>query len=627
MSDVSIESSPAAPKTGARLGLALGALGVVYGDIGTSPLYTLKTALEWGGGPQPDVALGMLSLIVWTLILTVSVKYVLLVMRADNEGEGGILALMSQLGLKNRRRPVVVALGVLGAALLYGDGAITPAISVLSALEGLKDPLPAIAPHIVPIAVVILGGLFLLQRWGTATIGRLFGPIMLVWFLLIGLLGLMQVGLHPAVLRALDPLVGLAYFGRHGLGGVAVLGAVFLCVTGAEALYADMGHFGAGPIRLGWYALVLPTLVLSYAGQTALVVAGEVPAGDNPFFLMVPQALRLPMVILATVATVIASQAIISGAFSMTRQAIQLGLLPRMAVIQTSDEGYGQIYVPLVNWGLMVFTIGLTIAFATSDNLAAAYGIAVATTMLLTTLLMVWMMHEVWRWPLAAVAAVAGGLGCVDLLFVAANLIKVADGGWVPLVAGATIFAVMFSWYRGRCAVLDHLSASSMSVEQFVATQLPSVRRVPGTAVYLTRRHGVVPVAMMHSLRHYHALHERNILVHVDVHHIPRIPRENRASVRDLADGLWTADMQYGFMEHPNLPRALGRCDFGGVPLDPATTTYFLAKETIVAAVKSRLDALTHALFVVMHRNAADASSFFRIPPEHTVELGARLEL
>jgi len=627
MTDVGHESSATEHKTGGRLGLALGALGVVYGDIGTSPLYTMKTALDWGGGASPDVALGLLSLIVWTLIVTVSIKYVLLVMRADNEGEGGILALMSQLGLKKRRRPVVVALGVLGAALLYGDGAITPAISVLSALEGLKDPLPAIAPRIVPIAVVILGALFVLQRRGTASIGRVFGPIMLCWFLLIGGLGLVQVAAHPGVLRALDPLVGAGYFGQHGLAGVAVLGAVFLCVTGAEALYADMGHFGGGPIRLGWYALVLPALVLSYAGQTALVVAGEVRDGDNPFFLMVPEAVRVPMVILATLATIIASQAIISGAFSMTRQAIQLGLLPRMSVVQTSDEGYGQIYVPLVNWGLMIFTIGLTIAFGSSDNLAAAYGIAVATTMLLTTLLMVCMMREVWHWPLAAVVAVAGSLGCVDLCFVAANMTKVAEGGWVPLVAGGSIFVVMFSWYRGRGAVLDYLDATSMPLDQFLSTLLPNVRRVPGTAVYLTRRPQLVPVAMMHSLRHYHSLHERNILVHIDIQHIPRIPRANRANIHDLANGVWMADMHYGFMEHPNLPRALGRCNFGGVPLDPATTTYFLAKETIVGAAKTRLDALTHALFVVMHRNAADASSFFRIPPEHTVELGARLDL
>jgi KUP system potassium uptake protein len=606
-------------------GLAMGALGVVYGDIGTSPLYTMKTALEWGGGVVPAVALGMLSLIIWTLILTVSVKYVALVMRADNEGEGGILALMSQLGLKKEGRPIVVALGILGAALLYGDGAITPAISVLSALEGLKDPLPAIASHILPIATAILVGLFLLQRQGTASIGRLFGPVMLGWFLLIGLLGLIAVFAHPGVLLAFDPRVGLGYLAGHGLAGVSVLGAVFLSVTGAEALYADMGHFGVKPIRFGWYGLVLPALLLNYAGQAALVVAGEVQDGENPFFLLTPEQFRLPMVVLATVATIIASQAVISGAFSMTRQAIQLGLLPRMTIVQTSDEGYGQIYVGFVNWTLMVFTIGLTVTFGSSDNLAAAYGVAVATTMLMTTMLMFVLMREVWNWGRTASLAVAGSLGAIDLLFVGANMTKIAEGGWVPLVAGSVIFVVMFSWYSGRATVLVHLKASNMPIGNFISSVLPNLHRVPGTAVYLTRRQGIVPMALVNNLKHYKAVHERLIIVHVETQHIPRIPRENRATVSSLGEGFWLADMHYGFMEHPNLPRALGRCDFGGEPLILDDTTFFLAKETIIIVTGSWTQKLIYRLYAFMHRNAADASAFFRVPPDRTVEFGSRL--
>src|SRR5246127_3136985 len=421
--------------------MAIGALGVVYGDIGTSPLYTFKTAIEWAGGEAtPAVALGILSLVVWTLIITTSLKYVAIVMRADNDGEGGILALMSLLGTKRGERWFVIALGIIGADMLYGDGAITPAISVLSALEGLKDPLPSFAPYVLPLSVVVLVGVFALQPQGTARIGALFGPIMTAWFITIGVLGVGGIVDHPGVLAALDPRVGLSYLFGHSITGFLVLGGVFLCATGAEALYADMGHFGARPIRLSWYGLVLPTLVLNYAGQTAVLVGGEVAKGSNPFFILCPAALQVPLVALATIATIIASQSIISGAFSMTRQAIQLGLCPRLHIVQTSAEGYGQIYVGFVNWVLMGLTLILTLGFRSSDNLAAAFGIAVSMTMLLTSVLLFLTMREIWGWKLPLALGTAGIFVIVDLSFVSANLMKVLEGGWFPLAVAALIF-------------------------------------------------------------------------------------------------------------------------------------------------------------------------------------------
>ncbi len=606
--------------------MILGALGVVYGDIGTSPLYTMKTALEWGGGATPEVALGMLSLIVWTLIIITSVKYVALIMRADNDGEGGILALMSLLGLKKTERPIIVGLGILGAALLYGDGAITPAISVLSALEGLKDPIPSIAPAIMPMAVVILLVLFALQPRGTAVIGRVFGPVMLFWFLVIGLLGLSALVSHPIVLWAFDPRVGVAYLAGHGLVGITVLGAVFLSVTGAEALYADMGHFGALPIRLGWYGLVLPALLLCYAGQAAVVVDRAMAPDENPFFVIVPSSLRMAMVFLSAVATVIASQSIISGVFSMTRQAVQLGLLPRMTITQTSDQGYGQIYVGSVNWMLMILTVGLTVGFGSSGRLAAAFGIAVAMTMLLTTVLMYVLMREVWEWNLAACLAVAGTLAVIDCCFVSANLIKVLDGGWVPLVTATIIYLLMSSWRRGRLAMLEHLNTRTMPIDLFISSS-GRCHRVPGTAVYLTRRQGIAPVALLHNLKHFKALHERNVLLHVETEHVPRLSRDERVDVTDLGQGYWAIDVHYGFMEHPNLPRILGNCVLGGKGLNMMETTFVLSRESLVRARKPALGPISQRLFEFMHRNASDATAFFRIPLDRMVEIGATFEI
>ena len=466
---------------------------------------TLKTALEWAGGSAtPPVALGMLSLIVWTLLITTSINYVAVVMRADNEGEGGIRALMSLLGIKHGTRLGIVAIGVLGAALLYGDGAITPAISVLSALEGLKLPVPAIAPYIVPLAVIVLVGVFGLQPLGSARIGKLFGPIMAIWFITIGLLGLGGLLQHPGTLMALDPRYGLTYLFTHGFSGFLVLGAVFLCATGAEALYADMGHFGPRPIRVAWYRLVLPMLVLNYAGQTAIVIKGTLAAEAKPFFALFPAPLQVPLVLLATAATIIASQAIISGAFSMTRQAIQLGLCPRMHITQTSAEGYGQIYVGLVNWLLMTLTIVLTITFRSSDNLAAAFGIAVSLTMLLTSVLMFRAMRDIWHWSLALSLIVAGLFLVVDLSFVSANMMKLFEGGWVPVVVAVTVFFLMWTWRTGREAMLKKMQEDLIPLESFIA-QMRDKFRVPGTAIYLTSAYEMknllAPVPLLHSAR------------------------------------------------------------------------------------------------------------------------------
>jgi len=617
--------------SGALSALVVGALGVVYGDIGTSPLYTLKTAYEWAGSTAPDVALGLLSLIVWTLIITTSIKYVALVMRADNQGEGGILALMARLGMKDpqgkgRDRPAIIALGILGAALLYGDGAITPAISVLSALEGLKLPAPAVAPYVLPLSVIILLGLFILQHKGTAVIGRVFGPVMALWFGVIGILGLIAIIGHPSVVLALDPAYGVHYLTTHGFGGFTVLGAVFLSATGAEALYADMGHFGPRPIRVGWYSLVLPSLLLNYAGQTALVVEGQVPAEANPFFLLGPDWLRLPMVVLATVATIIASQSIISGVFSMTRQAIQLGLCPRLEITQTSAVGYGQIYVGPINWLLMTFTLGLTVGFGSSDNLAAAFGIAVATTMLLTTFLLFRMMREQWHWRLGTSLAVAGSLVVVDGAFVCANLTKVLEGGWVPLVAAALIFLLMSAWHSGRGTLLHELEINSLPMGDFIESMI-GVTRVPGTAVYLSRRADVVPRAMLHSLKHYKVLHERNVIVHIETEQVPRIAAGNRFAVETLGPNFYRVVLRYGFMEHPDIPAALSQCVLEGQGFDMMNTTFFMSRDSVRLAKRPKMNRIIRRVFVWIYHNASDATEFFRMPPNRIVELGARIEL
>jgi KUP system potassium uptake protein len=628
---LTIASEPAGATPGIHRGslaaLAVGALGVVYGDIGTSPLYTLKTALQWAGGKAtPEVALGMLSLVVWTLIITTSIKYVAVVMRADNDGEGGILALMSLLGIKHGERAGVIALGILGAALLYGDGAITPAISVLSALEGLKTPVPALDPYVLPLSIAVLIGVFALQPLGTAQIGRLFGPVMTIWFVTIGVLGLSGILRHPGVLVALDPRYGIDYLFGHGLTGFLVLGGVFLCATGAEALYADMGHFGPRPIRLTWYGLVLPTLLLNYAGQTALLVEGAVPPDGNPFFELCPQVVQVALVVLATAATIIASQAIISGTFSMTRQAIQLGLCPRLHITQTSAEGYGQIYVGFVNWALMLLTVGLALAFQSSDNLAAAFGIAVSLTMLLTSVLLFLFMREVWRWSLPLAAGVAGLFALVDLSFVAANLMKFIEGGWVPLAVAALLFIALSTWWRGRSALAHKLERDTIPLTDFIG-QVHNKTRVPGTAVYMTSRVDVVPVPLLHNLKHNKVLHERIVLLQVATKNVPRVASEDRVEVTHLGYDFHAITAHYGFMEQPHIPRLLERCSIHGLRFNMMETSFFVGRVKIVPARGSRFGAIRCQLFETMHRNALPATEFFRIPPDRVIELGGQVAI
>lgn len=629
MKDSSVPLSPASSNFSGKLApLALGALGVVYGDIGTSPLYTVKTAIEWAGGAvSPEEALGMFSLIVWTLLIITSLKYVAVIMRADNDGEGGILALMSLLGVKRARRPFVIVIGMLGAAFLFGDGAITPAISVLSALEGLKAPIPSIEPYITLLSVIVLIALFSLQSQGTARISKIFGPVMTIWFLSIGVLGVSGLVRHPEVLWALNPIVGLSFLFRHGMTGFLLLGAVFLCATGAEALYADMGHFGPRPIRFAWYGVVLPALLLNYAGQTALLVDGPTSAGSNPFFDLCPTALQLPLVGLATLATVIASQSIITGAFSMTRQAIQLGLLPRIHVKQTSEKSYGQIYVGFVNWCLMALTLLLTIGFQSSERLAAAFGIAVSLTMLLTSVLMFIVMRDIWRWSLGMSFLVAGFFVVVDGSFVAANMVKFFEGGWIPLVTAGVIFFLMQCWAEGYAGMLTALERDTLPISQFIAG-MAGRSRVQGTAVYMSSRSDVVPVPLLHNLKHNKVLHERIVLLHVETEKIPRVDISQRVESSALGNDFYFLAVRYGFMEQPNIPRAL-LLECLSVPFNfnMMDTSFFVGRLTVVPTGLSKWRRFKLRIYQFMHRNALPATEFFQIPPGRVVELGGQIEI
>ena len=606
----------------------LSALGVVFGDIGTSPLYTLKTVLALtGSSPDPAAIVGSLSLIIWTLIVVVTIKYVTFAMRVDNDGEGGILALMALLGVKRERRPIIVAVGLFGAALIYGDGAITPAISVLSALEGLNIVTPLVQPYIVPAAVVILLALFAVQPQGTARIGRMFGPIMALWFLCIAVLGVWGIAQNPHILRAIDPRQGLTYLLSDGAGGFLVLGGVFLCVTGAEALYADMGHFGARPIRVAWSTLVFPSLVLNYAGQAALVLQG-VPTADNIFFRLCPSALLIPLVLLATVATIIASQSIITGAFSMTRQAIQLGWLPRLQITQTSAEGYGQIYVGVVNWLLVIVTVGLTITFKKSDNLAAAYGIAVSATMLMTSALLYIAMREIWRWGLAAAAAAAGVFLIVDAAFFASNLTKVAEGGYVPLLLAACVYFVMVVWHIGATAVAERLHGAVMPIAEFLAKiEAEGVLRVPGTAVFLTRTRKDAPPVMVWHLKHNRALHERVFILTVEINSVPRI-RAERVAVSEMAPNFWRARARFGFMDRPDIPAVLREAHALGCGVSLDDVTYYVGHETIVHREGGfALPLWLERMFAFMQRNSVHVSDFFRLPADAVVEIGRQISV
>lgn len=609
--------------------LGLSALGVVFGDIGTSPLYTLKTVLALAGDrPGPDVTLGVLSLILWTLVAIVSVKYVSFAMRIDNDGEGGILALMALLGIKRQRRPAIVALGLFGAALIYGDGAITPSISVLSALEGLNIATPAMQPFIVPAAVAILIALFTIQPFGTARIGRVFGPIMALWFCSIGLLGIWGMLKHPGVFAAIDPRHGFRYLLSGGTGSFLVLGGVFLCVTGAEALYADMGHFGAGPIRLAWSALVFPSLVLNYAGQAAIVLEGA-STQDNIFYRLCPGPLLIPLVVLATLATIIASQSIITGAFSLSRQAILLGWLPRLQIIQTSAEGYGQIYVGVINWLLMIVTVGLTIGFGKSDNLAAAYGIAVSLTMLMTSALLFIAMREVWGWSLLASGAVALCFLAIDSAFFLANVVKIFEGGYVPLLLAASVYGLMYVWHSGAKAVADETDEARVPVARFMRHLVEAeVPRVPGTAVFLTRTTRGTPPVMVWHVRRNRALHEHLVVVTVQMQSIPWVSHKNRLSLSEEARDFWRATTRFGFMERPDIPAILRLAHTAGCAIDLDDVTYYFGHETVVGREDAHWPTrLRMRLFALMERNSAHITDFCRVPPESVVEIGRQVLL
>ena len=629
----------ASPETGReslRAAAVLGALGIVYGDIGTSPLYALKASLTHftGVGVGRLEILGILSLFFWSLILTVTIKYVSLIMRADNNGEGGILALMAiaQRETRNARaRNVLGLVGVAGACLFFGDGIITPAISVLSAVEGLSVVSTEFNRFVLPLSIAIILALFAVQSRGTATIGRLFGPVMAVWFTSLALLGGIQIVSHPAVLAALSPTYALHLCYTHGWLAFVTLGSVVLAVTGAEALYADMGHFGAQPIRVAWLSIVLPCLVLNYFGQGALIIA-DPTALESPFFLLAPEFLRLPLVILATMATVIASQAMISGAFSVARQCMQMSFLPRMIVSHTSTTEEGQIYLPQVNSALLVGVLILVLSFRTSDALASAYGIAVTGTFLCTSVLAVIVFRRRFRWSRAAALAVFGFFFVVDGAFFAANALKIPEGGWVPLLFGTGIFFMMTSWHSGRELMLARWKQDSLPLASFLK-RLPQSRtvRVPGIAVFLTGNPDYVPAALLHNLKHNKVLHERVIFVTVANLDIPEAGADERAEVVELAPNVHRIVLRYGFMESPNIPRALEQIavDDGpaGVVYDPMQASFFLGRDVLVRAMVPKLPAWRLFLFLFMARNAAPATEFFRIPSDRVVELGVRVAI
>jgi KUP system potassium uptake protein len=641
--------SKAVPAVGSRGGpegpaatplrlLCLTALGVVYGDIGTSPLYALRECF-FGDHPvavsQANV-LGVLSLILWSLVIVVAMKYHVYVLRMDNKGEGGILALMalvqphhrSAARTKTSRRAwVFVAMGLFGAALLYGDGMITPAISVLSAIEGLEVATPVFRHLVVPITILILIVLFIFQRRGTTGVGVVFGPVMIVWFGTLAVLGVRAILLHPAVLAAINPIYALRFFALNGLKGYLVLGAVFLVVTGGEALYADLGHFGEPPIQIDWFFLVGPSLLLNYFGQGALILLRP-DTIQNPFYRLVPAWGLYPLVALSTMATVIASQAVISGAFSLTHQAVQFGYLPRVAILHTSHSEIGQIYIPSVNWALMAATIGLVLAFERSTNLAAAYGVAVTTTMVITTLLAFVATRRVYHWRLLPALAVTAPFLVGDLAFFGANMAKVPHGGWFPLVVAAVIFTIMTTWMRGRQILRARLEEGLVRVDVLLkdVAEKPPVR-VRGTAVFLSGTAQHVPTTFMHNLKHNKVLHEKIVFLTVITEEIPRVPPKERTEVQELGQDFYRMILRYGFMDEVNVPAALAKVKAPGLMFPPMETTYFLGKETVLATGRPGMARWRERLFAAMTRNARDATSFFALPPNRVVELGSRVEI
>jgi KUP system potassium uptake protein len=610
---------------------AYGALGVVFGDLGTSPLYTLQTVVQATGGQfSPQTALGVLSLMIWTLLVTISIKYCLFVMRADNRGEGGILALMSLIGANGFAPGVrlLTGMGLLGAALIYGDGVITPAISVLSALEGVNVVTDTLKPYVMPMAVVILLALFFAQRFGTEKIGRAFGPVMLLWFIVIALLGIMSILKRPEVIAAVDPRYAIRFMAASGRAGFLVLGGVFLCITGGEALYADMGHFGKGPIRRSWYIVVLPALLLSYAGQTAFLLDKGTVTG-NPFFQIAPGWSVYPLVVLATIATIIASQAIITGSFSMTRQAMQLGWLPGAAIRQTSDRVYGQIYIPVVNWLLMAATIATTIAFGASDRLAGAYGTAVSTTMLLTTFLLYRAMRDVWKWPLAVAAAVAGVFIVVDTSFFTANLLKIAEGGWLPLTFAAILFVIMITWRRGVEAIRKTLLQPPQAAEKFLSDlRSGAIPRLDGTTVFLTRSTQKVSRLIMDHVHFVGVLPRNAIALSVVFEPTPRITGPTCTVVDNVGEGLWHLVARFGFVEIPDLRHALLKTH--GLPADvDFDKALFVGTRDLVVSRRENpsLRGWRLALFAFLYRNSVRIVDRFNLEPSNAIEIARQIEI
>ncbi|HWM25645.1 MAG TPA: potassium transporter Kup [Chthoniobacterales bacterium] len=610
--------------------LCLASLGIVYGDIGTSPLYALRECFYGAHGisPTPANVLGVLSLILWSLLLIISVKYLILILRADNRGEGGILALATLVSEVVNAKRFFFLFGLFGAALLYADGMITPAISVMGAVEGLHIATPLFDPYVTPIAIAILIGLFLFQSRGTTGVGAVFGPVTMLWFLAISALGIHQIVRAPEVLAAINPLHGFEFFMHNGTRGFVVLGAVFLVVTGGEALYADIGHFGVAPIRLTWFVVVLPALTLNYFGQGALLLI-EPDSAVNPFYRMAPSWALYPMVVLATAAAVIASQAIISGAFSLTMQAIQLGYIPRLKVAYTSERIIGQIYVPLVNWALMLSCIGLVLGFGSSSNLAAAYGVAITTTMLITTILFYVVARRRWHWPAAAALPLAVFFIMIDLAFFGANMLKIAQGGWFPLLVSACIVFLMLTWRKGRRVLRSHLGEVCLPLDSFLPDlKNQTIRRVAGTAIYMSGNRSGTPLALLHNLKHNKVLHEQVVLLTVRTEEVPYLAdARDRVTVEKLDEGFWRLQVHFGFMEKPDVPSALASVKETGLHFDPMRTTYFIGRETILATRKLDLSAWRGSLFAWMTRNAGDATSYFCLPPNGVVELGARVEV
>jgi KUP system potassium uptake protein len=618
-------------RDGLQYGVVLGALGVVYGDIGTSPLYALRESFHTVHLPlTPLNVLGVLSLIFWALIVVISIKYLLFIMRADNRGEGGMLALSALVNPhapKTRNMWFLLMLGLFGTALLYGDGMITPAISVLSAVEGLKIVTPVFEHYVEPITVSILIGLFAAQSRGTAAVGRVFGPLMLLWFVTIAALGVRSIVAEPAVLAAVNPVHAVSFFVHNGWVGYFVLGAVFLVITGGEALYADMGHFGRAPIRVAWFSLVLPALVLNYFGQGALLLR-DPSAVENPFFRLAPSWGLLPLVLLATCATVIASQALITGAFSITMQAVQLGFAPRVYIEHTSADERGQIYVPAVNWGLMLACIGLVLGFGSSSRLAAAYGVGVTTDMVITTLLFFVVIHKRWRWSFPVAVIFAALYLFIDLSFWGANIVKVPHGGWFPLVVAALVFTLFSTWRTGRQILAERLEQQNRPLGGFltdIAQMKP--KRVPGTAIFMFRKLDAVPTAMLQNLRHNKVLHQRNAILCVQTLEVPHVPDSERVKLERVAEDFYTILLHYGFMDEPNVPDALQLAAGRGFPFDPENTTYFLSRENLIATAIPGMAVWRERLFAAMARNARSAPMFFRIPPERAIEVGTQIEL